>query len=41
MFQRRMSRTGREWFSSLPVCLLLLVVVIFSTSSDIKPSSRV
>ena len=28
-------RTGREWFSSLPVCILLLAVVIFSTSSDI------
>ncbi|WP_227545980.1 TRAP transporter large permease subunit [Marinobacter fonticola] len=28
-------RTGREWFSSFPVCILLLLVVIFSTSSDI------
>lgn len=29
------NRTGREWFSSLPACLLLLAVVLFSTSSDI------
>jgi TRAP-type C4-dicarboxylate transport system permease large subunit len=28
-------RNGREWFSSLPACLLLLAVVLFSTSSDI------
>lgn len=28
-------RSGREWISSLPVCLLLLFVVLFSTSSDI------
>jgi len=28
-------RTAREWFSSLPACLLLLAVVVFSTSSDI------
>ncbi|MBW0147898.1 TRAP transporter large permease subunit [Marinobacter arenosus] len=28
-------RSGLEWFSSLPACLLLLAVVIFSTSSDI------
>nr|WP_245820377.1 TRAP transporter large permease subunit [Marinobacter lutaoensis] len=28
-------RTGLEWFSSLPACLLLLSVVLFSTSSDI------
>ncbi|PVY77634.1 TRAP-type C4-dicarboxylate transport system permease large subunit [Tamilnaduibacter salinus] len=28
-------RTGLEWFSSLPACLLLLLVVLFSTSSDI------
>nr|WP_297403445.1 TRAP transporter large permease subunit [uncultured Marinobacter sp.] len=28
-------RNGLEWFSSLPACLLLLVVVVFSTSSDI------
>ncbi|SFL89026.1 TRAP transporter large permease subunit [Marinobacter zhejiangensis] len=28
-------RTVREWFSSLPACLLLLAVVLFSTSSDI------
>lgn len=28
-------RTGMEWFSSLPACLLLLAVVLFSTSSDI------
>ncbi|MDX1456274.1 MAG: TRAP transporter large permease subunit [Marinobacter sp.] len=29
------SRSAREWFSSLPACILLLAVVIFSTSSDI------
>ena len=28
-------RSGLEWFSSLPACLLLLAVVTFSTSSDI------
>ncbi|WP_442915608.1 TRAP transporter large permease subunit [Marinobacter sp. C2H3] len=28
-------RTGLEWFSSLPACLLLLAVVLFSTGSDI------
>lgn len=28
-------RTGLEWFSSLPACLLLLAVVVFSTSSDV------
>ncbi len=28
-------RSGLEWFSSLPACLLLLAVVLFSTSSDI------
>ncbi|WP_372964178.1 TRAP transporter large permease subunit [Marinobacter sp.] len=35
MTQGRISRSGLEWFSSLPACLLLLAVVIFSTSSDI------
>ncbi|MDV2078188.1 MULTISPECIES: TRAP transporter large permease subunit [Marinobacter] len=30
-----LNRSGREWFSSLPACLLLLAVVLFSTSSDI------
>lgn len=29
------SRSNTEWFSSLPACILLLLVVIFSTSSDI------
>lgn len=29
------SRTTAEWFSSLPACILLLLVVMFSTSSDI------
>ncbi|MDX1756913.1 MAG: TRAP transporter large permease subunit [Marinobacter sp.] len=29
------SRSAREWFSSLPACILLLAVVIFSTSSDV------
>ena len=29
------SRTTTEWLSSLPACILLLLVVIFSTSSDI------
>jgi len=28
-------RSSIEWFSSLPACILLLLVVIFSTSSDI------
>lgn len=28
-------RSAREWLSSMPACLLLLAVVIFSTSSDI------
>ncbi len=28
-------RSSTEWFSSLPACILLLLVVIFSTSSDI------
>ncbi|MDX1800106.1 MAG: TRAP transporter large permease subunit [Marinobacter sp.] len=28
-------RSPREWLSSFPVCLLLLLVVMFSTSSDI------
>lgn len=32
---RTAKRTGLEWFSSLPACLLLLAVVVFSTSSDI------
>ncbi|MBJ6136479.1 TRAP transporter large permease subunit [Marinobacter litoralis] len=35
MIQGRMKRSGLEWFSSLPACLLLLAVVLFSTSSDI------
>ncbi|AMQ89306.1 TRAP transporter large permease subunit [Marinobacter sp. LQ44] len=30
-----LQRSGLEWFSSLPACLLLLAVVLFSTSSDI------
>ncbi len=29
------SRSSTEWLSSLPACILLLMVVIFSTSSDI------
>lgn len=29
------TRTKTEWLSSLPACILLLMVVIFSTSSDI------
>ena len=29
------SRSSTEWLSSLPACILLLLVVIFSTSSDI------
>ncbi|MDI9243952.1 TRAP transporter large permease subunit [Marinobacter sp. CHS3-4] len=35
MSQRGFSRSGLEWLSSLPACLLLLAVVLFSTSSDI------
>ncbi|PSF11858.1 C4-dicarboxylate ABC transporter [Marinobacter fuscus] len=35
MIQGRVHRTGLEWLSSLPACLLLLAVVLFSTSSDI------
>lgn len=35
MSSRKLTRSGLEWFSSLPACLLLLVVVLFSTSSDI------
>lgn len=35
MSARSHRRTSREWFSSLPACLLLLAVVLFSTSSDI------
>ncbi|MFL1464592.1 TRAP transporter large permease subunit [Marinobacter sp. HN1S83] len=35
MSQVGFRRTGLEWFSSLPACLLLLAVVLFSTSSDI------
>ncbi len=31
----RKTRTVTEWLSSLPVCILLLLVVMFSTSSDI------
>ncbi|MCP5163236.1 MAG: TRAP transporter large permease subunit [Hahellaceae bacterium] len=30
------NRTGQEWLSSLPACILLLAVVLFSTSSDIQ-----
>ncbi len=33
--QRFSNRSIREWLSSLPACLLLLSVVVFSTSSDI------
>src|SRR5690606_5622412 len=33
MTQGGFRRSGREWFSSLPACLLLLAVVLFSTSS--------
>jgi len=29
------SRSATEWLSSLPACILLLLVVIFSTSSDV------
>ena len=35
MFKGGFCRSGLEWFSSLPACLLLLSVVLFSTSSDI------
>ncbi|MGP4845335.1 TRAP transporter large permease subunit [Marinobacter sp. 1Y8] len=35
MSHRRMTRSGLEWFSSFPACILLLLVVVFSTSSDI------
>jgi TRAP-type C4-dicarboxylate transport system permease large subunit len=35
MYHSGFRRSGREWFSSLPACLLLLSVVLFSTSSDI------
>jgi TRAP-type C4-dicarboxylate transport system permease large subunit len=35
MSQGAFRRSGREWFSSFPACLLLLAVVLFSTSSDI------
>ncbi|EON91856.1 integral membrane protein [Marinobacter lipolyticus SM19] len=35
MSQIGFRRTRLEWFSSLPACLLLLAVVLFSTSSDI------
>ena len=28
-------RSAREWFSSLPACILLMAVVLFTTSSDI------
>lgn len=35
MSLKGLNRSGREWFSSLPACLLLLAVVVFSTSSDI------
>ena len=35
MSQILFRRSAREWLSSFPVCLLLLVVVMFSTSSDI------
>ncbi|MEX2474148.1 TRAP transporter large permease subunit [Marinobacter sp.] len=35
MSQVGFRRSGLEWFSSLPACLLLLAVVLFSTSSDI------
>lgn len=35
MSQGGFRRSGREWSSSFPVCLLLLAVVLFSTSSDI------
>ena len=35
MSQGGFRRNGLEWLSSLPACLLLLSVVLFSTSSDI------
>ena len=35
MSQGGFRRSGLEWLSSLPACLLLLSVVLFSTSSDI------
>lgn len=35
MSQGGFRRSGLEWFSSFPACLLLLAVVLFSTSSDI------
>lgn len=35
MFKGGVRRSGLEWFSSLPACLLLLSVVLFSTSSDL------
>ncbi|WP_144820763.1 TRAP transporter large permease subunit [Marinobacter piscensis] len=35
MFNGGVRRSGLEWFSSLPACLLLLSVVLFSTSSDL------
>lgn len=35
MSQGGFRRSGLEWLSSLPACLLLLAVVLFSTSSDI------
>lgn len=35
MSQSGFRRSGLEWLSSLPACLLLLSVVLFSTSSDI------
>ena len=35
MSQGGFRRSRLEWLSSLPVCLLLLFVVLFSTSSDI------
>ena len=31
----QIDRSVKEWFSSLPACILLFLVVIFSTSSDI------
>ena len=31
----QIDRSFKEWFSSLPACILLFLVVIFSTSSDI------
>jgi len=29
------SRSGIEWFSSLPACLILLLFVFFSTTTDL------